>query len=279
MTPGGEAILARESAAHSLPDELEQLRHSFAESGFAIIRNVVPRDALSQLQARILEEYNRVKKEGRLFAGGGTMTGHLNCFPGAGSRFAYEVLEKRGIIDFIRTIEPKSVRLPNVGGNLNLPGSIKQHYHCDRPFTWHFIIANVAAVDTEIANGAIDVLPGTHHQWYPYWKFALGATWRKTTRLALKQGDVLVRSSNLWHRGMPNLTGKPRLMLAFTWEDGGSVREDPWSQEGGAISFYPNWFRTSRLGRLRERTFMTAPITYAAYRFVRSLVGRKGYSY
>jgi hypothetical protein len=93
----------------------------------------------------------------------------------------------------------------------------------------------------------------------------------------MKRGDVLVRTSNLWHRGMPNLTGAPRLMLAFTWEDGGSLQDDPWQQEGGAIAFRPNWFRPSFLGRLRERTFKAAPITYSAYRFVRSLISNKGY--
>jgi hypothetical protein len=31
------------------------------------------------------------------------------------------------------------------------------------------------------------------------------------------------------------------------------------------------------LGRLRERTTVHAPITYAAYRFARSLIGNKGY--
>ena len=36
--------------------------------------------------------------------------------------------------------------------------------------------------------------------------------------------------------------------------------------------------RHERLGRLRERMFVTAPITYSAYRFVRSLYGNKGYS-
>ena len=46
----------------------------------------------------------------------------------------------------------------------------------------------------------------------------------------------------------------------------------------GEIDFYPNWYNTSTLGRLRERMFVTAPITYSAYRFVRSLYGNKGYS-
>src|SRR5262249_47735429 len=94
MTPGGDTILAAERVARSMPrTEFEQLRQSFAETGFAIIRDVVPREWLSQLQARILEEFERIKKDGRLFSGGGTMTGHLNCFPGTESRFAYQVLE------------------------------------------------------------------------------------------------------------------------------------------------------------------------------------------
>ncbi len=66
-------------------------------------------------------------------------------------------------------------------------------------------------------------------------------------------------------------------MVAFTWEDGGSAQDDPFKVEGGKITFRPNWFSPSPLGRLRERTFVAAPITYSAYRFVRSLFGTKGY--
>jgi hypothetical protein len=76
---------------------------------------------------------------------------------------------------------------------------------------------------------------------------------------------------------MPNRSGIPRPMLAVTFgevEDGG----DPLSANGGEIEFFENWFHTTRLGRLRERTYVAAPITYSAYRFVRSLAGRKGYS-
>ena len=100
-----------------------------------------------------------------------------------------------------------------------------------------------------------------------------------STRVPLRQGDVLVRTSNLWHRGMPNLTSVPRPMLAFTWEDGGSALDDPFLFESGEIAFRPNWFRTDWRGRLRERTFVAAPFTYDAYRFVRSLLGSKGYDH
>ena len=54
---------------------------------------------------------------------------------------------------------------------------------------------------------------------------------------------------------------------------------DSFKDGGGKIVFQPNWFAPTRLGRLRERTFVTAPITYSAYRFVTSLFNNKGYAH
>ena len=170
-------------------------------------------------------------------------------------------------------IFPKAVRLPNVGCNFNLPGSVTQHYHADRNFLDDFLIANVAVVDTDLANGAIDVIPGTHKKFYKFWRFAVERTARGSVRIPMKQGDVLVRTSNVWHRGMPNRTATARPMIAFTWEDGGSTREDPFKVEDGKIVFRQNWYKPTALGRLRERTFVTAPISYSAYRFAGSLFG------
>ena len=259
--------------------DVEKLKQAFAEDGYLIFRDVVSKEQLSALRDRIADEFDRARQSGRLFSGGGLISGHLNCFPGEGSRFAYEALEKHGIIDLIKVIFPKAVRLPNVGCNFNLPGSVTQHYHADRNFLDDFLIANVAVVDTDLANGAIDVIPGTHKKFYKFWRFAVERTARGSVRIPMKQGDVLVRTSNVWHRGMPNRTATARPMIAFTWEDGGSTREDPFKVEDGKIVFRQNWYKPTTLGRLRERTFVTAPITYSAYRFVGSLFGTKGYDH
>ena len=40
-----------------------------------------------------------------------------------------------------------------------MPGSVTQHYHMDRTFTNQFMIANVAVVDTNVVNGAIELEP------------------------------------------------------------------------------------------------------------------------
>jgi ectoine hydroxylase-related dioxygenase (phytanoyl-CoA dioxygenase family) len=260
------------------PNDLRALGETFAEEGYVVLRNVVAKDTLEHVRARMLEAFDRARRS-NLFYGGGNISGHLNSFPGEESRAAYEALREHGVVDLVRSLSPKSVREPNVGCNLNLPGSVTQHYHADSNyFTEDFMVANVAVVDTDLQNGAIDVVPKTHKKYYKYWRFALERPHRAAKRIPMNQGDVLVRTSNLWHRGMPNRATVPRPMLAFTWELGGSNLADPFKAEDGKIVFRPNWFRPTRLGRLRERTFVVAPFTYSAYRIVNSLVADKQYS-
>ncbi|HWZ90261.1 MAG TPA: phytanoyl-CoA dioxygenase family protein [Polyangiaceae bacterium] len=256
--------------------DVETFAQTYAEQGYLVIRDVVPKAQLSDLRARIFAEFDRAKSSGQLFSGGGQISGHLNCFPGEDSRFALAALEERGVTDLIRQLYDKPMPL-RVSCNFNLPRSVAQHYHMDGVFTEDFMIANVAVVDTDLVNGAIDVLPGTHTRFFEFWRYAVERRYRSTTRLPLKQGDVLLRTSRLWHRGMPNRSVTPRPMLAFTFGEKVAPTGDPFRFNEGKINFDPNWFRPNFLGRLRERTFVTAPITYSAYRFARSLVGKKGY--
>ena len=87
------------------------------------------------------------------------------------------------------------------------------------------MIANVAVVDTVIENGAIELVPGTHKRFYKYTRFVLERRHRDGVSVPMNAGDVLIRSSNVWHRGMTNRTSVPRPMLAMTWEDGGSNKQ------------------------------------------------------
>jgi hypothetical protein len=247
-------------------------RCMFADTGFLLFREVVDARKLDVVRADVLREYARVKEAGGLFSGGGTMSGHLNCFPGAGSRFVYETLENRGIFDIVRELSAAPLRAPNIGCNLNLPGSGPQNEHVDGYAKDPFLIVNVAARDTDLANGAMEVLPGTHRKTYKYWQLLLESPPRR--RLVMKRGDVAIRTSALWHRGMPNSTDEPRPMLAFTWEDGGSTRDDPYEVNDGNIAFFPNRFGTGWRAQLRERAFVAAPRVGLAYRAVQSFFER-----
>jgi hypothetical protein len=74
---------------------------------------------------------------------------------------------------------------------------------------------------------------------------------------------------------MPNRSSKARPMLSVTIGERSAPPSDPFD---GDIRFHANWYRTDRLGALRERVFVAAPISYSAYRFAKSLRGDKGYS-
>ena len=246
--------------------------------GYAIFRNVVDPERLDDFASYLDDEYERARASGELFEGGGTISGHLNCFPGERSRFIYDAVREYGILDVIEAQAPGRLEQLRVTTNYNLPGSVAQHYHSDGLYTEEFLICNVAAVDTDLRNGAIDLLPGTHTRFYKFWQYAVHRLYRKSTRLSLNQGDAILRRSTVWHRGMPNLTDTPRAMMSLTFGELSAAPDDPFGTDGPGVVFSPNWYGTSKLSQFRENVFVRAPILYSSYRFARSLVGNKGYS-
>ena len=255
-------------------EELAGVRRGLEADGYVVLRGVVSRDRVAAFNTAILDEYERAVK----FEGGGSYSGHLNCFPGESSRFFYEAIADAGLVDAVHALRPSLPNAVRATLNFNLPGSVAQHYHMDGLYTEDFLVCNIAVVDTDLINGAIDVLPGTHKKFLKFWQYAVQRKYRLTTRIPMQMGDVLLRKSTLWHRGMPNKGPTPRPMMSLTFGEQSAPDGDPFDVHDGKLFFYPNWFKTSRLGRLRERTFVAAPITYSAYRFVKSLRGNKGYS-
>ncbi len=250
------------------PSQSPALLQQFETEGYLLLKGVVPRGELAALASTILEVYRDTLVSRAMFAGGGNVSGHLNCFPGEGSRFVWSALQSQGVLELVQRLSPLPLRMPNIGCNLNLPGSVEQNPHVDGYATSPFPIVNVAAVDTDLTNGATELLVGTHHHLAKYWQIALQQPLRRRPRL--EQGDVLIRTSALWHRGMPNRSREPRPMLAFSWEDGGSHLADPYRAHDGQITFLPNRFRTDWTGRLLEQAFVAAPRLGNAYQIARS---------
>jgi ectoine hydroxylase-related dioxygenase (phytanoyl-CoA dioxygenase family) len=258
--------------------DVDEFRDGLDDDGFVVIRDVVSKDRLASLNRSLQDEFERANVNGELFKGGGFVSGHLNCYPGEISRFVWDEIVAHGIVDNVRKIRSDLVDLVRATLNFNLPGSVAQHYHTDGLYVEDFLICNIAVVDTDLNNGALDVLPGTHREFYKFWRYALERKYRLSTRVPLAQGDVVVRRSTLWHRGMPNYSPSPRPMMAITFGEVKDTERDPFNLDGGKVVFFPNWYKATRLGELRERTFVAAPITYSTWRFARSLYGNKGYA-
>jgi hypothetical protein len=248
------------------------LEERLNDAGYAVVPAVVPKEVASTAHDELVDAYEHSVK----FTGGGTIVGHLNCFPGEVSRPVFRAAEDYGLIDAIRSLRKDQPSPLRVNVNFNLGGSSAQHYHMDGVFIEPFLVCQVALLDTDLSNGAIDLLPGTHREFYPFWRYAVQRKYRLTTRIPMARGDVLVRWSTLWHRGMPNKSSAPRPMMSFTFGELGAPTGDPFT---GEIRFYPNWYsNASRMGIARERVELAAPITRSTVRFVRSLVRHRGYS-
>lgn len=253
-----------------LSNQMQDLSSAFARDGYVTLPSVVSKSRLAALTEQLRGEYNRARAAGELFSGGGTISGHLNCFPGAQSRFVYDELEQYGVFDFVKKLSPSAIRMPNVGCNLNLPNSSAQNPHADGNVATPFIIVNVAPVDTDLENGAMEAVPGTHLREYKYWQYALSG--KPALRMRMSAGDVIIRLSSVWHRGMPNKSKAIRPMLAFTWEDGGSELADPYTAHGGRITLLTNRYAQNLSGRLQERAFASLPALGKGYLFIRSVV-------
>ena len=249
--------------------QLDEYSRFFREEGYLVLPQVVPTAPLERLSVELSAEFWRAKRAGELFSGGGMISGHLNCFPGAQSRFVYDALDEAGVFELTRKLSPQAVRLPNVGCNLNLVSSSAQNHHADGYAASPFMIVNVATVKTTLQNGAIELSPGSHKHQYKYWQFVVAR--HRTVRIEMDPGDVLLRLSSLWHRGMSNCSNEHRPMLGFSWEEGGSTLADPYSVHAGRIKFLPNRYSQDRLGQAREHAFAALPMLGAAYLFVRSL--------
>lgn len=256
----------------------QRARDDLQRDGYTIFRDVVSADDLESFAIYLADELEQARSTKRLFEGGGRISGHLNCFPGERSRFVLEAVRDYGILELVEEQMPGHTDQLRVTTNYNLPGSVAQHYHTDGLYTEEFLICNVATVATSLDNGAIDLLPGTHNRFYKFWQYAVHRLWRRSARINMQQGDVLLRRSTVWHRGMPNVTDVPRPMMSLTFGEASAPSGDPFTAAGEGVVFSPNWYGTDRLSQLRERTFVRVPLLYSGYRFARSLVGNKGYA-
>jgi len=78
---------------------------------------------------------------------------------------------------------------------------------------------NIPLVDFTWANGAMEMIPGTHHLSRAFLARPLhDIAHIYPVPLRLRVGDALLRDGNVLHRGTPNLTDRPRPMLDQTYK-------------------------------------------------------------
>jgi hypothetical protein len=255
------------AAVSAMEDELRRI-------GYSILRGVVSKRHLSELNEQLIEAYRSSPK----FEGGGSILGHLNCYPGEAGRFVFEELRDCGLIDAMLAMRVDRRNDMFARVNWNLSGSAAQHWHMDGTFIEDFLLCNIAIIDITKRNGPMEVIPGSHAEFCPFWRFSLERRARLAVPVLLEQGDVLIRTSTLWHRGTPNRSGAVRPMMSLSFGEKEATDVDPFLANGGDISFYPNWYsNSSSVDVLRERVERALPISRSAGRLVKSVLRPHGY--
>ena len=224
---------------------------NFEKDGFIILRNFIKDENFNSLcekvKKEVLLEFNKLKKTG------GSLMGNLNISPGVYSK------KNLSAFDIIS------------GGNLNFQYKYNQHFHTDSKFENSFLIVNVVTEDIYESNGPLEVLPGTQKERLPYWKIIF----KKGLRIFAKKGDLIIRTSNLWHRGTKNISRNPRLLLAYTFQERKGENGKLEFEKNKDLKILNNLFKSNIKGILKENFYTRFSYLYKSFRLLRSIFTNK----
>jgi hypothetical protein len=200
------------------------------DKGYVVLEDVLPKPWVENMHAAITEELEDAYKgkQDALVRSGG----HGGVAPRLEMPFvdpliienpmAYQIMEK--------VFGKKFFSYLPYGCNTTFPGCGVQGLHRDTghlfpeaPFVLPpaVMVVNIPLVDFTEENGATEIWPGSHLILDRSPEEAAlileRAALLPSVRTIMPAGSVVVRDMRAWHRGMPNNTDKPRMMLALVF--------------------------------------------------------------
>jgi hypothetical protein len=269
-TSGAQEMTTAEENA----SELETL-------GYTLLESCIDVKQTENATKELLAEYESARP--LPWKGGGQWFGHLSYVPSPASQIIKEIASNGRIAKVLDRALGKDYKIVGFGGNANLPASRYQPAHTDGWLGTDFLVINIPLGKVTEHNGSTEVWPRTHRENLTISQF--NATPRQSVRLNSSPGDVIIRYSNLWHRGTPNQSSDVRFMLALlasrfyeklppttvSQEEQAAI-----SSFGLAVNcqtgsqpkrgFGPSYFPPSLKGNLFELTWMYAPAVFTAIR-------------
>ncbi len=245
----------------------------YAAPGYLVLRGVIDPEVCRTFGQAACDEYRRSKDRRPALAG--SLAGHLNFSMGPGGRELLALVEAAGIPSLLARLAGEPLVLAQAAGNLNLPGSVHQNYHIDGEFARRSMIVNLCLTATDDSNGATELVPASHRHELGYWRFRRQGWAARAIRPALAVGDVLIRPSNLWHRGTPNRSEFPRPMAAFVWTPPAFLGSyDAEAELSGPLTISGNKFY-GRFARLKEVVAVKQPWLDEGIRLGRSWLAER----
>ncbi len=189
-----------QSSGELAKDNLANAIEAIRKDGYVIIEQVVDHAILDALKTRMDEDSAKLI-EAQKWGGAGRVHGHSQKMLGAGFCCGF------------------------YNGNTNKPNSTFQPLHADGVHLWGEqdqphpvtqLIINIFPQDTSDKNGSTQIWPGSHLDMRPVTDEteADRRSFSPPIQPTLQKGDILIRDSRLWHRGVPNPSDHNRHMIA-----------------------------------------------------------------
>ena len=230
------------------PDTLAQITTDIDSKGYAVVGGLISSETCELLAASVLEDAKMVRALGKPTQHEkATGRGHLQLgLRRYGPYVKADLVANPVIENVVAAVLGTKAWLGFFSGNVNVPDSVYQPLHFDRPFSWKTkeeaeqdgqrwppptttLSCSVALTNITAANGATEIYPGTHHEtevtaWPPGERVSnhpdLIERWGPPERMEIPAGGICFRDPRMWHRGVPNPTQQARPMIALTYHSG-----------------------------------------------------------
>jgi ectoine hydroxylase-related dioxygenase (phytanoyl-CoA dioxygenase family) len=224
------------SAAH-----IEQLCAAMLRDGIVVLEQVIAHGPLDVLKARMDRDSAELLAFCDSVGGNPRDRGHLQQGPPPLLPYVFaDYVANPLIAGALRAILGADAYCEFYNGNTNCPGSTYQQLHLDaaheaadgaQAAPTSAVVVNVAPQDVDENNGAVELWPGTHRIVVPT-PVPDGAVELRRSEVppirgAFRKGDVLLRDSRVWHRGVPNPSTEYRHMIAMVFVQAAKPRGRP----------------------------------------------------
>jgi ectoine hydroxylase-related dioxygenase (phytanoyl-CoA dioxygenase family) len=133
-----------------------------------------------------------------------------------------------GVLSIVHSVMDDRVVADQWGCDVPLSGSQRQEAHVDYqrplfaeapdlPLPPYLLIVSFGLNRITLADGPIEIAPGTHRMTKQKAVRAVQSTEIEMQSVPLQVGDVLIRHPWALHRGTPNTTGTPRVLVTIRY--------------------------------------------------------------
>ena len=235
-------LTQEERAAGRLgPGNLQRALAAMQDDGVVVLEQVIDREPLTKIKARMDRDSEELLAFCASVGGNPRDRGHLQQGPPPCLEYMpRQLIANEFAVQVLRVILGEGAWGEFYNGNTNSPHSTYQELHLDAAHPdikaeaavpTFAIVLNVVPQDVDEHNGAVELWPGSHRVLVPTpvpeADYEQRRAIRSPVRGLMRKGDVLLRDSRLWHRGVPNLSDEYRHMIGLVFVSGSVPKRRP----------------------------------------------------